>query len=131
MNDFKNDNQYIENSEFSEFDDLMFDDNVEEPLWDMLIQKIIDGKVIPVIGPEMLTINGVDITTYLVDGLGRKLSMKTKPHSFSELVYAPEYKNSYGNRDRIYYQIASIFAKKDLLQQHYLNAFYQLDNSHS
>lgn len=112
MNDFKNDNQYIENSEFSEFDDLMFDDNVEEPLWDMLIQKIIDGKVIPVIGPEMLTIKGVDITTYLVDGLGRKLSMKTKPHSFSELVYAPEYKNSYGNRDRIYYQIASIFAKK-------------------
>lgn len=99
-------------SDFSEFDDLMFDDNIEEPLWDMLIQNIIDGKVIPVIGPEMLSINGKDINYYLVEGVGRSLSIKNPPKNFSELVYAPEYKNKYGNRDRIYYQIANIFAKK-------------------
>lgn len=96
----------------SEFDDLIFDDNIEEPLWDMLIQKIIDGNVIPVIGSELLTLNGLDINTYLVNGIGRKLSMKKLPNTFSELVYAPEYKNSYCNRDRIYFQIANIFAKK-------------------
>lgn len=96
----------------SEFDDIIFDDNVEEPLWDLLIQKIIDGDVIPVIGPEMLTINGVDINTYLVHAFGRKLAMKKLPNTFSELVYAPEYKNLYGNKNRIYFQIANIFAKK-------------------
>lgn len=99
-------------SDFSEFDELMFDDNSDEPLWDMLIQNIIEGKVIPVIGPEMLLINGKDINYYIVEGIGRSLSIKNPPHNFSELVYAPEYKNKYNNRDRIYYQIANIFSKK-------------------
>lgn len=99
-------------SDFSEFDDLIFDDNIEEPFWDMLIEKIIDGNVIPVIGPEMLTLNGSDINTYLINGIGRKLSMKKLPNTFSELVYAPEYKNAYGNKNRIYFQVANIFAKR-------------------
>lgn len=108
----------MENYYNDDFDDMIdsdffeFDDNVEEPLWDKLIQKIIDGKVIPVIGPEMMTINGTEINKYIVDGIGRKLSMKNSPNSFSELIYAPEYKNTYGNRDRIYYQVNNIFAKK-------------------
>lgn len=108
----------MENYNNDDFDDMIdsdffeFDDNVEEPLWDKLIQKIIDGKVIPVIGPEMMTINGTEINKYIVDGIGRKLSMKNSPNSFSELIYAPEYKNTYGNRDRIYYQVNNIFAKK-------------------
>lgn len=99
-------------SVFSEFDDLIFEDNLEEPLWDRLIQKIIDGDVIPVIGAEMLTLNGVDINTYLINGISHKLSVKKSPHTFSELIYTPEYKNAYGNRDRIYFQIANIFSKK-------------------
>lgn len=108
----------MENYNNDDFEDMIdsdffeFDDNVEEPLWDKLIQKIIDGKVIPVIGPEMMTINGTEINKYIVDGIGRKLSMKNSPNSFSELIYAPEYKNTYGNRDRIYYQVNNIFAKK-------------------
>ncbi len=99
-------------------DDDIFDDvdilnpDSDEPLWDKLIQNIIDGKVIPVIGPEMLTINGTDINTFIIDGIGRKLSMNNSPHSFSELVYASEYKNTFGNRDRIYYQVSNLFAKK-------------------
>lgn len=108
----------MENYNNDDFEDMIdsdffeFDDNVEEPLWDKLIQKIIDGKVIPVIGPEMMTINGTEINKYIVDGIGRKLSMKNSPNSFSELIYAPEYKNTYGNRDRIYYQVNNIFSKK-------------------
>lgn len=127
MSEIENNNQLISSdSDYNEFDDLMFDDDIEEPLWDMLIQKIIDGKVIPVIGPEMLTINGVDISTYLVDGLARKLSMKNKPHSFSELVYASEYKNAYVYRDRIYYQIAKIFAKKRFVASALLQRFLSI-----
>lgn len=95
---------------FDEVDILNTDS--DEPLWDKLIQNIIDGKVIPVIGPEILTINGTDINTFIIDGIGRKLSMQNSPRSFSELVYAPEYKNTFGNRDRIYYQVSNLFAKK-------------------
>lgn len=41
------------------FDDDIFDietlsTDPDEPLWDKLTQHIIDGKVIPVIGPELL-----------------------------------------------------------------------------
>lgn len=121
--------EHINNNNLSaniDSDFFEFDDNVEEPLWDKLIQKIIDGKVIPVIGPEMITINGIDINTYLVNGFGRKLSMKTPPHSFSELVYAPEYKNSYGNRERIYFQVNNIFEKKRIAATASLERFLSI-----
>lgn len=41
------------------------------------------------------------ISTYLVEGIRRKLSRKNKPHSFFELVFAPDYKNVDENHDRI------------------------------
>lgn len=111
MVDTNNNNEVTDLDDF--FDDVdILDPNSEEPLWDKLIQNIIDGKVIPVIGPEILTINGTDINSFIIDGIGRKLSMANPPHSFSELVYAPEYRNKFGNRDRIYYQVSNIFAKK-------------------
>lgn len=93
------------------FDDLdILNPNSEEPLWDKLIQNIIDGKVIPVIGPGMITINGTDINTFIINGISRKLSIT--PLSFSELVYAPEYLREYRNRDCIYYQVNTIFSKR-------------------
>lgn len=108
-------NSNFNNDGLSNFDDLFDDDilnpNSEEPLWDKLIQNIIDGKVIPVIGPEILTINGTDINTFIINGISRKLSMANPPQSFSELVYAPEYRNKLVNRDRIYYQVNNLFVK--------------------
>lgn len=98
-------------------DDILDDDNIletdpDEPLWDKLTQQIVDGKVIPVIGPELLTVNGININTFIIDWLGRKLGMKKQPKSFSEVVYSAEYEARCGNRDRIYYQVNNIFAKK-------------------
>ena len=101
----------------SSFDDDIFDIDIlstdpDEPLWDKLTQHIIDGKVIPVIGAELLTVNNTNIHTFIIEGLGKKLGMGTTPHSFSEVVYSPEYKEKCGNRDSIYYQVNNIFAKK-------------------
>lgn len=87
----------------------------DEPLWNKLTQHIIDGKVIPVIGPELLTVNNVNINKFIIDGLGRKLGIAKAPNSFSEIVYSPEYKAMFGkrdvDRDRIYNLVNKIFAK--------------------
>lgn len=94
------------------FDIDSFDIDPEEPLWDKLIQKIIDGKVIPVIGSGLLTVNNMSIHRYIIEGLGRKYGMAKKPQSFSDVVYSPEYKKEYGNRESIYFQINKFFDKK-------------------
>lgn len=101
-------------TEFS-FDDLIdtnfFEKNSDEPLWDKLIQQIIDGNVIPVIGADMLVDNSSNLHKSILDGLARIFDVESQPNSFSELIYTPEYKNRY-KPDNIYYQVDKIFAAK-------------------
>lgn len=103
----------------NDFLDFSFDDiidsnifnNNDEPLWDKLIQQIIDGNVIPVIGAELLIDNSTNLHTLIVDGIAKRLGLKRQPNGFSELVYAPEYKGKF-KLDNIYYLVDSIFAGK-------------------
>jgi len=106
-----------ENKLNSSFDDDIFDietlsTDPDEPLWDKLTQHIIDGKVIPVIGPELLQVNGTNIHKFIIEGLGRVLKLPKSPQSFSDVVYAPEYIEKFGNRDSIYKQVNNMFSKK-------------------
>lgn len=97
------------------FDDIIdsniFDNNNDEPLWDKLIQQIIDGNVIPVIGADLLIDNSANLHKFIMDGLARTFGISKQVNSFSELVYAPEYKNKF-KLDNIYYQVDKIFAAK-------------------
>lgn len=97
------------------FDDIIdsniFDNNNDEPLWDKLIQQIIDGNVIPVIGADLLIDNSSNLHKFIMDGLARTFGISKQVNSFSELVYAPEYKNKF-KLDNIYYQVDKIFAAK-------------------
>lgn len=97
------------------FDDIIdsniFDNNNDEPLWDKLIQQIIDGNVIPVIGADLLIDNSSNLHKFIMDGLARTFGVSKQVNSFSELVYAPEYKNKF-KLDNIYYQVDMIFAAK-------------------
>jgi hypothetical protein len=81
------------------FDDIIdsniFDNNNDEPLWDKLIQQIIDGNVIPVIGADLLIDNSSNLHKFIMDGLARTFGLSKPVNSFSELVYAPEYKNKF------------------------------------
>lgn len=88
----------------------IFDNNNDELLWDMLIQQIIDGNVIPVIGADMLIENRNNLHDLIVEGIARKLDICKIPQSFSELIYSREYKNRFNKLDKIYYQVDSIFA---------------------
>lgn len=79
----------------------------DEPLWDKLIQQIIDGNVILVIGADLL-IDGTDnphkaIVDFLADGF----KIDSKPNSFSELIFDPNYKKD-NKKDSIYYQVNTI-----------------------
>lgn len=95
----------------------------DQQSWDLLIQNIIDGKVIPVIGPELLTVErknendeviSMNINEFIIKGLAGKLGVK-HPHSFSEMIYSDKYKNHFGDRevdrDKIYDLVYQIFAK--------------------
>ena len=97
------------------FDDIIdsniFDNNNDEPLWDKLIQQIIDGNVIPVIGADLLIDNSSNLHKFIMDGLARTFGVSKQVNSFSELVYAPEYKNKF-KLDNIYYHVDKIFAAK-------------------
>ena len=97
------------------FDDIIdsniFDNNNDEPLWDKLIQQIVDGNVIPIIGADLLIDNSSNLHKFIMDGLARTFGVSKQVNSFSELVYAPEYKNKF-KLDNIYYQVDKIFAAK-------------------
>lgn len=87
------------------------ENNDEEPMWNTLISKIIDGDVIPVIGPEILT-NKVNIHKQILDFVSKEFDVQSNPQSFSELVYDDTYlkANILGGRDSIYTWINRLFA---------------------
>jgi hypothetical protein len=91
------------------FNDIILDTDKDEPLWDKLIQQIIDGNVIPVIGADMLIDNNVNPHQLLVDGIGKMFRLTSHPHSFSELIYDPDYTKANKKVD-IYYQVNKFFA---------------------
>ena len=91
--------------------DDIFDYNTDEPLWDKLIQQIIDGNVIPVIGADLLMDGSMNLHRLIVDAFAKKFGITSTPQTFSELVYSPEYKSKY-RLDDIYYLVDRIFASK-------------------
>lgn len=84
--------------------------NADEPMWEALIGKIIDGDVIPIIGPDVLT-NDFNLHKQLIDFIAQGFNVKSKPKSFSELVYDSTYLSANrSNRDSIYTWINEIFS---------------------
>ena len=106
MND--NNPQMMDAMSFN-FNDIFLDTDKDEPLWDKLIQQILDGNVIPVIGADMLIDNNVNPHQLLVDGIANMFRLTSHPHSFSELIYDPDYTKSNKKVD-IYYQVNKFFA---------------------
>ena len=96
----------------SSFEDLLnfniFECNNDEPLWDKLIQQIIDGNVIPVIGADLLIDSNSNLHKVIMDWMAKSLGVKKQVSSFSELIYAPEYKNKFKLLDTIYYQVDKV-----------------------
>ena len=79
----------------------------DEPLWDILIQQILEGNVIPVIGPDFLIEDKENPHKLIVDYLAKIFQVNSSPNSFSELLYDSNYKNN-SRKDDIYYQVNRI-----------------------
>lgn len=98
------------------FDDIDVDGINLDPdraAWDRLIDQIVKGNVIPVIGPDIL-FEGGNIHRKLVDSLAAKFCVESKPRSFSELVFDHDFlKRTKDDKDIIYAFINQIFAKKE------------------
>lgn len=97
-------------------DDLLSDveigEDASEAQWDNLIQQIIDGNVVPVIGADMLVDNAVNLHKLIIRNFLRKLEIDKPLSSFSELVYDEGYEQKVRNPDNIYYLVNKIFATK-------------------
>lgn len=71
----------------------------DEPLWDKLIDEIIQGNVIPVIGPDFLIDSAPNPHSIIMTGLALQHGVKSNPQSFSQLVYDPEYRKAHKQTD--------------------------------
>lgn len=74
--------------------------------WEMLIDQIVEGNVIPVIGNSILLNNNLE--QYLIDGLAKQRGITSHPTNFSELVYDP----AFGNREIIYSWLNKVWEKQ-------------------
>lgn len=83
----------------------------DESLWDKLIQQIIDGNVIPVIGPDVLIDSPTSLHQLVIDFLAKTFRLHDSPKSFSELVCDEDFLRLNKNRkDQVYYLVNQIFA---------------------
>ena len=73
--------------------------------WETLIDQIIEGNVIPVIGSDIL-MDGINIEQYLIDLLAKNCCITSRPTNFSELLYDEKFKN----RENIYFWLSSFCA---------------------
>lgn len=86
--------------------------DLEEPMWEALIGKIIDGKVIPIIGPDFLA-EGSNIHKQLVGALTNWFKVTSSPTTFSELVYDKDYlEANKNNKDSVYTWINNLCGPK-------------------
>lgn len=88
----------------------MFEKNTER-LWDQLIEFIEDGRVIPIIGPELLKLNiegkATFLCTYLAEQLANRLQVDSEPTDTLNQV-ACRYITQGGQREDIYPEIKHV-----------------------
>ncbi len=90
-------------------DDIILDLNEEDAEWDTFIDQIIQGNVIPVIGPEILCDKGNPHKTIL-NYFAKKFNISSPIESFSELIYHKNF-TKHNQKDYIYSYINQILSR--------------------
>ena len=109
----------IKDNQFDNFDidlgDVLInsiDIDPDKPAWDRLIEEIVNGNVIPVIGSDILC-DGVNLHEALVAILAKKFGVRSNPSSFSELINDHDYLKAVRNReDFIYPYLNAVLTQK-------------------
>ena len=79
--------------------------------WDILFNKITEGNVVPVIGPEFLVDEemGTNPHQILIEDLASAYDVTNHPKSFSELLYSPNFTPA--DRKNIYAMLGDAFSQ--------------------
>lgn len=93
-------------------DGWTLDVSPDETYWNQLIEEIIEGNVVPVVGAEMLVENCPNIHKEIVGALAKKLGVTGNVMSFSELVFHRDYRPK---ADSIYLYVSSYLKQKPLV----------------
>lgn len=95
-------------------DDIILDYNEEDAEWDTFIDQIIQGNVIPVIGPEILCEDSHKALRNphktLLNYIAKKFNISSPIESFSELIYHKNFTEN-NQRDYIYSYINQILSR--------------------
>ena len=91
----------------------------EEKRWNELIDAVMDGKVIPVIGPDFLIDDeegeeggGANLHQQIIDFLASAYEVKSNPRSFSQLVYDKDFiYETNSDKEAIYMLINQILSQ--------------------
>ncbi|MDE6278172.1 MAG: toll/interleukin-1 receptor domain-containing protein [Muribaculaceae bacterium] len=93
----------------------------EKDKWDALVEAVVKGNVVPVIGPDVLcdfNDDDMNINEFIISSIDRQLHLANKHKTFSQLVYDPEFLSALAKatnsqtitRDSIYVLVNNIFA---------------------
>lgn len=80
-------------------DEIIIDLTGENARWEELVNKIMAGDVIPVIGPDFQLKGEVDVDKHLIGWLSEYFKLETTPKTYSQLIYD---KNVRRYKDNIY-----------------------------
>lgn len=72
-------------------EDEQSEEEEEESNWNFLIDNIIAGNVVPVIGADLLVEYNKNVHKMVIDAIAKKKGVKSNPESFSDLIYDPNY----------------------------------------
>lgn len=93
-----------------DWDDIVIDP--DQSAWDRLTEEILQGNVIPIIGPDLLYDKG-NIHRILLNLLAEKFGVSPRPTSFSALICDHHYLEKVrDDKDSIYLFLNQIFARK-------------------
>lgn len=84
-----------------------------EGRWLLLMEEIIKGNVVPVIGSDVLTDGNISISQQFINSVARQCDISEQVDSFSELVYNENFLKKVGKqRDTIYVSLNRAFQDK-------------------
>lgn len=93
------------------FNKIRKEDSENTRQWDLLITRLMEGNVIPVIGPEFLVDDekGSNPHQILIDDLAEAYEIQSQPKSFSELLYDKNF--DVNDRKNIYAMLGDAFSQ--------------------
>ncbi len=101
----------------------------EKDKWDALVEAVVRGNVVPVIGPDVLCDfeGGKNINEFILSTIDSQLRLSGRHSTFSQLVYDPEFisqlakatRNPSITRDSIYGLVNNIFSNPRNVEQNF------------